>query len=144
MFTWKGQICNHKVSSGLCQVAFHKPVSFSRKPGLRKTLTLFTSVSYLLLECVVCAGLQIEAEIQLSMYEALASLFKALALSVSPHVLSIVNESVIFGGAHDGKAMDMLVWNLLEHVNRLLHGRILARSRRAVLLLQKVVPNLIS
>ncbi|KAI5079464.1 hypothetical protein GOP47_0004943 [Adiantum capillus-veneris] len=83
------------------------------------------------------ANEEMEAEVCLSIFEALASIFKALALSVSPIVLSLVNQEIIYGGLQAQSTLDILTWKFLETTNRLLHGCILARSRRAVLLVQK-------
>ncbi|KAH7425675.1 hypothetical protein KP509_11G065800 [Ceratopteris richardii] len=78
-----------------------------------------------------------KAEIQLSMYEALAPVLKALALSASPHVMSLVNRAVIFGDLQNESILDIITLKFTEAINQLLYGHVLARSRRAVLSVHK-------
>jgi hypothetical protein len=81
---------------------------------------------------------QMEGEMQLCLYEALAHVCNALAVSVDIHSLSMVRHSVNLGGAKDDKLLDSFVFNLQNNVNALLHAHTLARSRKSFLLQQKV------
>ena len=84
-----------------------------------------------------------EGEMQLCLYEALAHVCNALALSLDTHALSVVKQTVNPGeGAKDERILDTVVSNLLNNINSLLHAHTLARSRKAFLLQQKV--NIIS
>ena len=81
---------------------------------------------------------QMEGEMQLCLYEALAHVCNALALSVDTHALSVVKQTVNPGVAKDERILDTVVFNLLNNINSLLHAHTLARSRKAFLLQQKV------
>ena len=82
---------------------------------------------------------QMEGEMQLCLYEALAHVCNALALSLDTHALSVVKQTVNpGGGAKDERILDTVVSNLLNNINSLLRAHTLARSRKAFLLQQKV------
>ncbi|KAJ4957121.1 hypothetical protein NE237_013904 [Protea cynaroides] len=75
-------------------------------------------------------------EIRLAAYEALAPVLKALVSSFSPLVLNMVmgNYGSLVPKLTGKPLLDSLVLSFLQNINDLLAGRVLARSRRAILM----------
>ena len=80
------------------------------------------------------------AEICLAAYEALAPVLRALVSTSSPLSLDLIRENDEFSApAEEAKCcLDSLALSFLQNINNLLAVGVLARTRRAVLLNQKV------